>query len=513
MTAPALEPVSIGAAPLSVEELVRVARGARVTLEPAAVERIRAGRAIVDAAIAGPDLVYGLNTGLGHMRDERIEVDVLRRYQEAIVASHAGGIGPPLPTDVVRAAMAVRLAGIARGGSGATLAAAEALAALLNAGVHPVVPTIGSVGASDLMHMAEIALVLLGSGRAEYGGIVLPGDEALRQAGLGPLRMEPKDGLALISANGVAIGRAALTVTRAAEVAAAADVVGALSLEAVGGNPSIVEPAVAVAKPVDGQIAAAARIRAFLAGSERCRPSGPRSVQDPLSFRVIPQVHGALREFVAIGARAVATELAAMDDNPLVAIDEGRLISNGNFHPIVLALAMDALRPAIAHVGLLADRRLGHLWSAMWSDPDLLTPDGLERLTHEGGRPLLRYAAATRTAALRGLAGPATLDVPTLDLGVEDHATNAPETVARTDEALDALEDILAIELILASGVIRRGGLESSLGVGTGAAFGVVEGIVGAGRGTPSGEVVALVCDALGGAILDAAEAAAGVVR
>jgi histidine ammonia-lyase len=511
MTSRPLDPVSIGSAPLHVEQVVRVARGAPVKLEPAAIERIVAGRAIVDRAIAGPDLVYGLNTGLGHLRDERIGVEALRRYQEAIVASHAGGIGPPLPTEVVRAAMAVRLAGIARGGSGATLRAAEALAALLNAGVHPVVPTIGSVGASDLMHMAEIALVLLGAGQAEYGGVVLPGDEALRRAGIEPLRMEPKDGLALISANGVAIGRAALTVTRAARVGSAADVVGALSLEAIGGNPSIVDPAVAAAKRVDGQIVAAARIRAFLAGSERCLPGGPRSVQDPLSFRVIPQVHGALREFIALGDRAVTTELAAMDDNPLVAIDDGRLISNGNFHPIVLALAMDALRPAIAHVGILADRRLGHLWSAVWSDPDLATAEGLEGLTREGGRPLLRYAAAARVAALRGLAGPATLDVPTLDLGVEDHATNAPETVARTDEALDALDDILAIELILAAAVIHRGGLGSSLGAGTAAAFGVVDAIVGAGRGGPSREVAARVRQALGGAIVDAAEAAAGV--
>ncbi len=512
MSAPGPAPVRIGADPVSLDEIVRIADGAGVVLEPAAVDRIRAGRAIVDAAVTGPDLVYGLNTGLGHLRNVRVDVDALRAYQVAIVVGHAGGIGPPLPTGIVRAAMAVRLVGIVRGGSGASVAVAEALAAALNGGVHPIVATTGSVGASDLMHMADIGLVLIGQGRAEFRGEIVPGGEALRRAGLAPVVLEPKDGLALVSANGVAVGRAALVVRRATAAAAAADLVGAVSLEAIGANPSILEPAVAVAKPVAGQADAAAHIRALLSGSERCRADAPRSVQDPLSFRVMPQVHGALRAFVDLAADAVATELAAMDDNPLVAIDEGRMISNGNFEPIVLALSMDALRPALAHVGQLADRRLGHLWTAVWASLETVDAEELERIGRDALGAVVRYAAATRAATLRGLAGPASLDIGPLDQSVEDHATNAPETAARTDEALDALEDILAIELLMAAGIIRRGSLASSLGRGTGAAFSRIDRLIDDAADRSSAEIVAEVRAWLGD-LTRAADDAVGLGR
>jgi histidine ammonia-lyase len=174
------------------------------------------------------------------------------------------------------------------------------------------------------------------------------------------------------------------------------------------------------------------------------------SVQDPLSFRVAPQVHGAFREVVRFAEEAVSGELAAMDDNPLVAIDEDRMISNGNFHPMLLALAVDTIRPALAHVAQLADRRAGQLWDRLVSDPESFTPDGLRRL-RRWGSPLGRYSGAARAAELRTLAGPATLDVPVLDLNVEDHATNAPLAARRTDDALDVAEDVLTVELLTAT--------------------------------------------------------------
>ncbi len=191
----AREPVRIAAADLPLGDLLRIAHGARVELAPDAVDRIRASRAVVDALVDGPTLIYGLNTGLGHLRDVQVPRETLRRYQELIVIGHEGAIGDPLPTEVVRAAIAVRLNGIARGGSGASLPVAEGLAALLNHRVHPIVATTGSVGASDLMHMAAIAQVLIGRGRAEVGGEVLPGAAALARVGLEPIVLEPKDGL------------------------------------------------------------------------------------------------------------------------------------------------------------------------------------------------------------------------------------------------------------------------------------------------------------------------------
>ncbi|TME83313.1 MAG: aromatic amino acid lyase, partial [Chloroflexi bacterium] len=316
MTLTADAVITISDEPLTLDGLLRIAAGARLQLSEAARERIRASRAVVDAALSGPDLVYGLNTGLGHMRNERLPVDSLIRYQEAMVASHAGAIGPPLSTPVVRAAMAARVNGFAQGGSGATLAAAETLVAMLNAGVHPIVPETGSVGASDLMHMASIAQVAIGLGRAEVGGEVVGGREALKWAGIQPLALQPKDGLALISANGVSVGRGGIVVGRALDLAEIADVVFVVSLEGIGGNPSIVEPAVAAAKGIPGQTAASEHIRRLLIGSARCEAGGAKSVQDPLSFRVVPQVHGAYRELVAFAHQAVETELNAADDNP-----------------------------------------------------------------------------------------------------------------------------------------------------------------------------------------------------
>ena len=501
--------VAIGDLPLTVADVVRVADGAHVELTATAEARIRAAREVVDRVVAGDDLIYGLNTGLGHLRDTRIPLEELRAYQDAIVVGHDGGVGPPLPTRIVRAAMLVRVAGFATGGAGVSPAVAHALVAMLNRGVHPIVPTVGSVGASDLMHMAAIAAVLAGSGgRAEVGGERMSGPEAMRLAGIEPPRLEPKDGLALISANGVSIGHGALVAARARESAAAADLAVATSLDAIGGNLSIVDPVVVAAKPAEGQVASAAHIRALLAGSERCRPRAPGSVQDPLSFRVAPQVHGALRDVVGFFGAATEAELAASDDNPFVSVAEGRLISNGNFHPMLLALAADATRPAIAHVGLLSNNRMSHLWSTIWQDGTLATVDGLRSSAANGGL-LMRYAAAAIYTELRGLASPVTLDVPLLDLGVEDHATNAPLAVSHTDDALDRLDDLLAIELLLAHGAIARNERRARLGDGVTAGLAELDHIlVALGDGPSSAAVHAAVRAALHGRIVAAADAA-----
>jgi histidine ammonia-lyase len=460
--------VRVAAAPLTIADLLKVANGAHVELAREAVDRIRASREVVDQLVRGEALIYGLNTGLGHMRDQRVPLETLRDYQEGIVRTHAGGIGAPLPVPVVRAAMLVRLAGIARGGAGASLAVAETLTAMLNAGVHPVVPQVGSVGASDLMHMASIAMVAIGLGEAEFEGSTLPGAEAMQRAGIPRLTLEPKDGLAFVSANGVAIGHGALVVDRATRTAEVLDVVAALSLEAIRGNPSIVEPVVAAAKPIAGQVAAAKHLRELISGSRLCQPDGPLSVQDPLSFRVLPQVHGALRELVAFAREAVDGELASMDDNPLVVVAERRIVSNGNFHPMLMALAFDALRPGLAHAGQLSERRVGHLFDALVSQPEVFADGGLGMARQVGGAALVRYAAAARYTELKQLAAPASLDIPALDVGVEDHATNAPLTVRRTDEALDVLDDLLAAELLTAWASLRMASdVGGELGSGT----------------------------------------------
>ena len=360
--------------------------------------------------------------------------------------------------------MAVRVAGIARGGSGASPAIGETYVAMLNAGVHPIVPTVGSVGAGDLMHMAAIAVVAMGEGRAEVGGEVLGGAEALARAGIAPLVLAVKDALTVISANGVSIGEGAIVADRAARVVELADLAAALSFEAAGANLSVLDPTVAAAKPVPGQATSAARIAMWLQGSRLCAAGAATSVQDPLSFRVVPQVHGAAREVIRFATEAVETELAAMDDNPLVSIDAGTMTSNGNFHPMLMTLALEAVRPALAHVGQLSDRRMGLLWDRLAADPSVFTPEALERISAYGS-PLLRYSGAARAAELISLAGPVSLAVGPLDLGVEDHATNAPLAVRRTAEALGLLEDILAVEVLTAtSSIALKADAISSMG-------------------------------------------------
>ena len=466
--------VVIDVAPMSVDEVVRIAHGAPARMTEAAEARIEASRAVVERQLARPEPVYGLNTQLGHLRNQRMPEDELLAYQVAYVRLHDGGLGAPLSDAVVRAAMTVRLAGIVRGGSGATLPVARTYLAMLNAGVVPVVPEHGSVGASDLMHMAAIAQVMIGNGSAMFGGKRLSGAEAMRRAKIPLVHLAPKDGLAVLSANGVSIGRGALVVARAARLAAVADLVVAATMEALGANPSVIEPAVAAAKPIPGQVDAAAHLRRLLRGSSILEPGAAESVQDPLSIRVVPQVHGAFRELGRFAHEAVETELAAMDDNPLVVVDEDRMFSTGNFHPMLMALAFDALRPAIAHVGRLSDRRMDQLWQHLFSKGPPLDRI-LEYAQAPGSGFLARYAAASRTSDLRQLAEPATLDVGSLDLGVEDHATAAPTTVRRTDEALDALEDILLVELLIDRDIFNLVGPPPRRGAGVASAMAALD--------------------------------------
>jgi histidine ammonia-lyase len=250
-------------------------------------------------------------------------------------------------------------------------------------------------------------------------------------------------------------------------------------MEATRGNPSVALPVVAEGKPFPGLVESCRQLRTALEGSYLWNTDAPASVQDPLSFRVVPQVHGAFRDTTAFAAQAVETELNAQADNPLVSPSDGTLVSNGNFHPVLLAVGFDALRVAIAHVGQLSDRRLGHLWDAFFA-------------TMSGGGPAfegpppelpgmhLRYAAAAAYAELRQVAAPVSLDVGVLDHGVEDHSTAAPLSVRKTDEALDLLSDILTIELHLAADILDLRPELPALGEGTAALYGSARGAIGA---------------------------------
>jgi histidine ammonia-lyase len=479
-----MDTVVVDVGPVPLADLLSVARGATVELTDGVRERIASARRVVDAVLAGGRAVYGLTTGVGHLRDVRVPDDDLVGQQYMIVMTHSGGFGPLLPTEVTRAAMAVRLVGLTRGGSGASPAVAESLVGMLNAGVHPLVPRTSSVGAGDVGAMALVGQVAIGAGRAEYRGEVLSGGEALARAGIAPLVLQAKDGLALVSANGVSVGHGALVAERAGALTDAADLVAALSMEAIRGNPSVALPVVAEGKPFPGLVESCRQLRLALRGSYLMASGAPASVQDPLSFRVVPQVHGALRDTTAFTGRTLETELNAQADNPLVSPVDGTLVSNGNFHPVLVAVAFDALRVAITHVGQLSDRRLGHLWAAFFEGMSGGgAPSGASLV--EGTPPdlpgmHLRYAAAAAYAELRQLAAPASLDVGVLDQEVEDHSTAAPLSVRKADEALDLLADILTIELLLAVDVLDLQPQLPVLGDGTAALHESARGAVAA---------------------------------
>jgi histidine ammonia-lyase len=465
--------VLVGSGGITAADVVRVARElAKVALSPDVEETILASRAVVDRAVAGERLIYGLNTGLGHMRDHRVPLEVLQRYQRQMIEAHASGIGPPLDTEDVRAAMLARVSGAARGGSGLTLETVRLLVAMLNAGVHPVVPSTGSVGAGDLMHMAAIAVVLIGKGQAELNGELLPAAEALSRAGLQPVVAQPKEGLALVSSNGVAIGAGALVAEEGLRLARLADLACALSLEAVSGNPGPFDEAAAGAKAIPGQIAAAAEVRALLEGSYLHDPATTLSVQDPLSFRVAPQVNGAYREQVLAAEHAVEVELNGIGDNPIVLIERDTMISNGNFTPMQLALAFDALRIGATHVAMISERRMNKLMTIHLSDSRLMLA-GLtdeEMAEQRPRRALVQYAAAALLAELKHLAAPVSIHLPPLDLDVEDHGTVAPSVVFTTRRALTLLDTILTCEAQLAIDLMDVEGVPA-LGRGTREAY------------------------------------------
>src|SRR5215204_2717698 len=295
---------------LSIEEVVRIARrGARVEVSAAALERVRRARDVVDRVLERGDLVYGANTGVGSLSRYRVPLENLEQFSAKLVSRHTTHQGAEVPAEVVRAMMVTRANGMAKGGVGVRAELVRAFADALNAGVHPVVRLGGSVGQADLAEMAEIGQVLIGRGEADYGGRRMPGDEALAVAGLEPVRLKAKEGRALISANGVTMGHGSLVLADVAGLLDAFDVTAALSMEAFGGNLSTVHPE-------------AARLRELLSGSYLWRPGAARNLQDPLSFRCVPQTHGACYDAHAYCRGTMEVELNSASDNPLVLLDD-----------------------------------------------------------------------------------------------------------------------------------------------------------------------------------------------
>src|SRR5262245_4527952 len=336
--------VSLDGSHLSLSEVRQVSRNNEpVQISPPAIAAMQRSRAVVEKLAAGDAPVYAVNTGVGLLADVRVPPEELERLQRNVVRSHACGVGPPLARDEVRAMMLIRANVLAKGFSGIRPLVAERLCDLINRGVTPVVPSQGSVGASgDLAPLAHIALVLIGEGEAEFEGAVMPGADALARAGFEPIELHPKEGISLINGTQAMLAIGCLELQAAQILADAADVVCAMSLDALRGTPRAFDERIHAARPHPGQLQSAVRLRDLLEGSEiRQSHITCRRVQDAYALRCAPQVHGAVLDALAEAWRVFAIELNSATDNPLVFDEE--VISGGNFHGEPLAFQLDFL--------------------------------------------------------------------------------------------------------------------------------------------------------------------------
>ncbi|HMG32556.1 MAG TPA: histidine ammonia-lyase [Blastocatellia bacterium] len=445
--------VEIDGGSLTLEQTAAVADGAEVTIAPLAFKRVDRARRFVDDLVAGGHVVYGINTGFGALADVSIPGEKLRELQLNLVRSHACGIGEALPERAVRAIMLQRANVLAKGYSGCRMAVIESLVKMLNARVHPVIPSRGSVGASgDLAPLAHLALVVIGEGEAQYAGERMGGAAALARAGIEPLTLEAKEGLALLNGTQAMTGVGGLALLGAERLADAADITGAMSLEALKGTPVAFDHKIQAVRPHPGQMRSARRLRELIEGSairesHRDHAVDPR-VQDAYALRCMPQVHGAVRDALAHVRRILEIEINSATDNPLIFADSNEVLSGGNFHGEPLALAYDYAAVAVADLGTISERRVERL-----VNPEL---SGLPAfLTREPGTSsglmLAQVAAVSLIAENNVLAHPASVtNLPTSG-NKEDHVSMGMTSALKLTQVVKNVEVILAIELLCAA--------------------------------------------------------------
>ena len=437
---------------LTLEQLVAIADGYEtVALDPDAARRVDRAREVVDRKAQGDEPVYGINTGFGALAETRVSRDALGQLQVNLLRSHAAGVGDPLPVRAVRASMALRANVLAKGFSGIRRETLERLIDLLNRRVHPRVPSRGSVGASgDLAPLAHLALVLIGEGDAWVGdsGPLLPGAEALATAGVAQVRLEAKEGLALINGTQPSAAVAALAVDGAGRLARAADIAVALSIDALRGSVHPFDARIHAARAHAGQAAAAANVRRLLEGSginkshEHCG-----RVQDAYSLRCAAQVHGAARDALAFVRGTLLTEANAATDNPMVFAAEDEIVSGGNFHGAPVSIAADLLAVAVAQLATISERRSDRLVNPALSElPAFLTASsGLH-----SGYMMAQVTAAALVSEIKTLAHPASVDTIPTSANREDHVSMSMGAALKADRVLALATRVLAVEILCA---------------------------------------------------------------
>lgn len=473
---------------LTFEQVVAVAFGKpgepRVVLSEKAKQQVDRCAAAVQTLLDRGEIAYGITTGFGAFKDKIISRDEVEQLQRNIVVSHAVGVGKPFDTATVRAIMLIRANTLARGFSGIRLETLELILECLNRGVHPVIPEKGSLGASgDLAPLAHFACVLIGEGKAEFTGELLSGAVALGRAGLSPVRLAAKEGLALTNGTTVMAAVGLLETVRAKRLAELADINGCLTLEALNGTVLAFDERIHALRPHPRQMECAANLRTILKESEFVRAFDPSNVQDAYTLRCMPQVHGACRDAVAYAEWLLKIELNAVTDNPLIFVSDSfgnpenggstgdiEVVSGGNFHGEPLALAFDYLKIALTELGNIAERRIMRLTDESSNQhilPAFLTENG----GLNSGFMIVQYTAASLCTENKVLSHPASVDTIPSSANVEDHVSMGATAALKLREVAENLETILALELFCAAQGIdfrkRRIGGDPKLGKGT----------------------------------------------
>lgn len=476
------EPIELDGASLTPEDVERIARdGVPVALAHDARPAVEKSRSRVETVLTSGEPVYGVTTGFGRLVDERIGADDLQQLQVNLLRSHAAGVDEPLPAEIVRAMMVTRANALAKGFSGVRPAVIESLIALLNNDIHPVVPRRGSLGASgDLAPLAHLALVLIGEGEAVVDGERVDGATALADAGIDPLDLEAKEGLALINGTQLTVAIAALLVVDARRTLDAADTAGALSTEVTASTTANCDPSLAAVRPHPGHAAVAANIRRLTADSEVIEAHGDCDrVQDVYSIRCLPQVHGAVRTALGHLRQVTERELNAATDNPLVFESEpvddrapgagdAAILSGGNFHGEPLALPLEYLQGALTELATISERRIDLMLNPLVQEdhlpPFLAAEPGLE-----SGYMIAQYTAAALGNAVRSTGRPSQDNV-TVSGNQEDHVSMSAEAALAAYETHNHTREVIGAELLCGAEAAEHLPDELALGVGTNAA-------------------------------------------
>lgn len=461
-------PLTINGGGFRVEDVVRVARQyVPVILDPQALKRVKKSRAMLERLIVEGAVVYGITTGFGRFSDVNISQEDAIELQKNLIASHAAAIGEPLPEEVVRAALVLRINALARGFSGIRPLLLQRLTEVLNKGVIPVIPEQGSLGASgDLAPLSHLALVLTGQGEAYYRGRRMPGAEAMTSAGIETVTLVEKEGLALINGTQILTAIGLLAYFDALNLTKAALITAALTLEAQLAVPDAFDPLIAGVRPYQGHINSSKVIRRLIEGSKLIG-SDPQKVQDAYSLRCIPQVHGATANALDYVNSILEVEINSANDNPLLFPDQNKVLSGGNFHGQPVAQAMDFLAISVAELGSIAERRIERLVNPALSGlpPFLVKEGGLN-----SGMMIAQYTAASLASENKIYCHPASVDSIPSSANQEDHVSMGTTAARKARKVVDNVARVIGIELLVAAQAVDFRGAES-LGQGTTAAY------------------------------------------